>query len=149
MKREEVITLLIAVVVLWALYKISALFKGIGSGIGAPENAQTGGSEKVEPDSSKITYPLWKYAQLADSIESAVWDGLGFTEDDDLIEATLKQCQNDDDFLALSNAYGVRGRGLVLRDYYNLVTTIGNYLDDSNREAVNADYQSKGMKTRL
>jgi hypothetical protein len=149
MKREDLITALIAIVVLYALYKISQLLKGVGDNVGAPADATTGGSEKDEPQTSNLSYPLWKYKQLADGIESAIWDGLGFTEDDDQVENILKQCSNDDDFLALSNAYGVRGRGLILRDYYNLITTIGNYVDNINRQRVNEYFASKGMTTRV
>jgi hypothetical protein len=149
MKRDEIITVLIAIVVLWALWKISKLFSAVGEGLGKPENAQTGGSETVEPNSSKLTYPLYKYKALADQFEGAVWNGLGFYEDDDAMEFILSQMNNDDDFIALSNAYGVRGRGLVLRDYYNLPTTITNYMDTENKMRVNDNYAAKGMTTRI
>ena len=149
MKQQDAITLLIAIVVLYVLYKLNQFLTGVSSGVGAPEGSQSGGSEKDEPDKQKLTYPLWKYNQLADSIEGAIWDGLGFTEDDDAVEFALKQMNNDDDFLALSNAYGVRGRGLILRDYYNLPTTINNYVDVENRMRVNTNYQEKGMLTRV
>jgi hypothetical protein len=149
MKQQDAVTLLIVIVVLYALYKLNQFITGVSSGMGAPEGSQTGGSEQDEPVKEKLTYPAWKYNQLADTIEGAIWDGLGFTEDDDAIQFALVQMNNDDDFLALSNAYGVRGRGLILRDYYNLPTSINNYLDVENRMQVNTNYQNKGMLTRI
>jgi hypothetical protein len=149
MKREDAITLLIVIVVIYALYKLNAFFKGAAAGLGAPEGAQSGGSEETQANPAKLTFPSWKYEQLADEIEADVWGGLAFTENDDEIEAALKQLQTDDDFIQLSNAYGVRGRGLVLRDYYNLVQTLDIYLDDDNRENVNAYFASKNMLIRI
>ena len=149
MKEKDLTTLLIIIVVLFVLYQVSKFLKGVGSVIGAPEGATTGGSEQAQPNPTNLMFPSWKYEQLADTIEAAVWGGLAFTENDDEIEEALKQCQNDDDFIAISAAYGVRGRGLVLRDYYNLLQTLEMYLDESNRDNVNADFQQKGMNTRV
>lgn len=149
MKNEDITTALIIIIVLFVLYRVNKFFSAVGSGIGAPAGSQTGGSEQTQPNAQNLTFPTWKYEQLADTIESAVWGGLAFTENDEEIEEALKQCQTDDDYIALSSAYGVRGRGVVLRDYYNLTQTLDLYLDDSNRDAVNADFQSKGMNTRI
>jgi hypothetical protein len=149
MKQQDAITLLIGIVVLYVLYKLNQFLTGAGNYVGAPTGAQTGGSEQQQPNAQNLSFPSWKYEQLADTIESAVWGGLAFTENDDEIEEALKQCQNDDDFIAISAAYGVRGRGLVLRDYYNLLQTLEMYLDESNRDNVNADFQQKGMNTRV
>lgn len=149
MKQQDAITLLIVIIVLYAMYKLNQFITGVGSGLGAPEGAQSGGSEQQKPNAANLTFPNWKYEQLADTIEVAVWGGLGFTENDDEIEEALKQLKTDDDFIALANAYGVRGRGLVLRDYYNLVQTLDLYLDDSNRENVNAYFSSQGIQARI
>jgi hypothetical protein len=149
MKREDAITLLIVIVVIYALYKLNVFFKGVGASVGAPEGTQSGGSEEQQANPSKLTFPSWKYEQLADEIEADVWGGAALTENDNEIEAALKQLQTDDDFIELSSAYGVRGRGAVLRDYYNLVQTLEIYLDDDNRENVNAYFASKNMLIRI
>jgi hypothetical protein len=149
MKNEDLKTALIIIVVLFVLYRVNKFFSAVGSGIGAPDGSQTGGSEEHQPNMQNLTFPTWKYEQLADIIESSVWGGLAFTENDDAIEEALKECQTDDDFIALSAAYGVRGRGVILRDYYNLVQTLNLYLDNSNRENVNTDFESKGMDVRI
>jgi hypothetical protein len=149
MKKEDLTNIIILVVVLFVLYQVSKFLRGVSSVIGAPDEAQTGGSEQQQPNPENLTFPTWKYEQLADTIESAVWGGLAFTENDDEIEEALVQLETDDDFIALSAAYGVRGRGLVLRDYYNLIQTLDLYLDDSNRENVNNNFAGKGMNVRI
>lgn len=133
------------VIIFYVLYKLKDLFNLFGK----PDNSQTGGSEDVVVEQSNLSYPDNWYLQQADIIEQAVWAGSALWEDDDAIQNTLLMCMNDDDFYQLSNAYGVRGRGVVLRDYYNLQQTVQEYLDDDNKEAVNANYASKGMTTRV
>jgi len=149
MKKEDLTNIIILVVVLFVLYQVSKFLKGVGSVVGAPEGVQTGGSEQQQPNPANLTFPTWKYEQLADTIEGAVWGGLAFTENDDEIEEALIQLETDDDFIGLSAAYGVRGRGIILRDYYNLLQTLDLYLDDSNRENVNNNFAGKGMKVRI
>lgn len=141
--------LVIAVVVIYALYKAFKFTQAATDLFGAPDDAVTGGSEELVVDLNNLTYNEAWYVQQADVIEQAVWGGSAFWEDDDAIESVLLMLNSDDDFIALSNAYGVRGRGVVLRDYYNLIQTIQEYLDDSNKEAVNQNYASKGMNTRV
>lgn len=150
---KEYGVLIIAVVVIYALYKMykftEAVTEGVTDLFGAPENAETGGSENLPVDTNNLTYNESWYVQQADVIEQSVWAGSGLWEDDEAMEAVLVMLNTDDDFIALSNAYGVRGRGVVLRDYYNLIQTVQEYLDDSNKEAVNQNYAAKGMNTRV
>lgn len=90
-----------------------------------------------------FTYPVATYKQIADALEAA-FAVTSFTEDDSAIAQGLMLMQNDCDVAALMNAFGVR-RGTLLTDDYNLVQGVQMYLDDSEKDTVNANYASKGI----
>jgi hypothetical protein len=79
----------------------------------------------------------------------------GATEDDDKIAQQLMIIGNDAEWESLRTAWGgVDGtrkiEGFLLGGgNYTLSSAIQTYLDDSNKQQVNMNYSSKGMKTRI
>lgn len=98
---------------------------------------------------ANLSYPLNQYLIYADQIEGALHIGDAWApyEDDDSVQSVLMSMQTDDDFYQLVKAFGVRETTWPTE--LNLVETIEAYLDADNKEAVNNDYASKGMKTRV
>lgn len=148
MNKETFNQLVIAVIILYLLTKINKIFSGVGGIVTPPEGSVIGGtSDKNTVNKSKLTYKESVYKQMADAIEVAVWSSLlgQFSEDDEVIFSELSRLKTDDDFYYLSNIYKVRGRGIVVKDYYNLTQTITKYLDKSYKNDLNALYASRGM----
>jgi hypothetical protein len=96
------------------------------------------------------TYSPNQYALFADQIEAAWLSGpFGITEDDTAIGNILMQMMNDNDVVALSNAFGTRHvHGLWFLSGGNLAQIIHKYLDNDIKAIVNADYEAKGMTSR-
>lgn len=111
-------------------------------------DSKSGGSEDIPVNENNLTYDSGVYNQMADSIEVAIWGG-AFTEDDTSVGDTLLRCMNDDDFNELSRVYGIRGEGVIIQYYYNLLQTIEMYVDNDVRQDVNENYMLNGMETRV
>ena len=123
-------------------YKIISGFsdygKGGGTGTAQVDNACKEGKLK------NLTYNTSQYKLLADAIEAAVWSSV-WTEDDAEFAEALKACWTDDDVTKLICEYGVRGRGLLIKEHYNLPQTVEQFLDDGDKEDVNTLYNERGM----
>lgn len=148
MKREDWIMLLVAIVVLVVLYHLSKFL----SWFGQPDNATDPGTSQDDTtvNTANLTYPIWDYKAEADKIYANVWDKLlGFVEDDDGIEDSLVMMYTNDDFKQLVKAYGIRGVGIVIKQYYNLPHTLTLYLNASNKKAVNETYAMRGITKRV
>jgi len=96
--------------------------------------------------------PLKDYKGIADTINSAM---NGWSEDDDKVAQQLMIIGNDAEWESLRTAWGgvdgtrkIEG-GFTGGGNYTLVSAIQTYLDDSNKQQVNMNYASKGMKTRV
>lgn len=144
-QQKNIVFYLLVIAGVYFVYKI---FKGLGSFIGAPEGSQSGTAVDLPVNTTKLTYSPEQYKVFADQIESAVWSGFDLTEDDEAFAQVLSQMNTNDDVKQLINAYGVRGEGVVIQKYYNLVQTVEMYLDDDLKEVVNNVYQSKGITFR-
>lgn len=101
-------------------------------------------------DNRPATFDVATARALADRLESDFWPGgliaLPFEYDEDAA-ATLMQCQVTNDVRLLMNEYGTRGTAIFER--YNLTETVVKFLDNNYRDAVNADYQTKGITIRF
>lgn len=96
-----------------------------------------------------MSYKLWQYDGWADEIEAAIWQTFfDLTEDDSRISEVLMYMKTDDDVAQLICAYGVRGAGIIVQDYYNLTQSISGYLDPDYIEVVNEYYESVGITYR-
>ncbi len=96
-------------------------------------------------NSGQLSRPISWYGAQSDALYNALWPWGGLWEYDDDAEEILKQCQTLEDVLMLISVYGVRGPGFLISDAKNLPATIRARLDDSNKQAVNEDYASKGI----
>lgn len=141
MNKDTLLKIAFVVVVLYVLKKVLDIFKN-------PQTTTTGGQtqEEVTVNPANLTFDAAVYNSLADSIEAAVWGGLlSVTEDDEAIFDALRKMKNLDDVKALIKAYGIRGEGIVLQEYYNLPQTITLYLDESYKNEINALYSQRGI----
>jgi hypothetical protein len=134
-------------------YKVVNAIEGFGGGgkgdaEGASHTSQAFDCENF--DYSKASFLAQTYEQLADRLEADFYpDALGgWTENDHDIGNVLMQMQKNEDVAALICAYNVRGRGYIIREYYNLPQAVARYLDEDVKAAVNADYQRKGLNFR-
>jgi len=129
-----------------------AISKLFGSGDG---NAGSGGGTTA-PESidcvniwnnSNLSYDKFSYYNDADAIFTAI-QGTTFIvswwEDDTAIENILKKANNGFDVQALICAFGLRKPSL-LSPAQPLGAYITEYLDESNKEAVNSYYRYKGI----
>lgn len=110
-----------------------------------PKGTQGGQSqENVQINPAKLTYKFNDYELFADTIETAAW-GNAFVEDDKLMFDTMAQMKTNDDLYQLVKTYGVRGRGVVIVEEYNLIQTIERMLDNDYKNDLNKLYASRGI----
>lgn len=86
---------------------------------------------------------------IADGIFVAVWgDGLfeSITEDEAAVVALMELAQVTNDVRLIYNAYGLRG---TVTSKLTLPETLAAYLERSDLDAINADYQVKGITIRF
>ena len=92
------------------------------------------------------------YKGIADTINTAM---NGWYENDDDIAKQLMLIGNDAEWESLRTAWGgVDGTRKIEGGWtgggnHTLLSAIQTYLDDSNKQQVNMNYSSKGMKTRI
>lgn len=85
---------------------------------------------------------------MADAFETAIWGSGVFVtpwERDWAAAGVLMLCNVDADVRLLVNTYGERGTLLAPQ---SLASTVSEYLDADVIEAVNLDYQRKGIQWR-
>ncbi len=82
---------------------------------------------------------------IADSIEEAA---TGFTEDEDEIVRQLTRARTDGDVCRLVRTFGRRSVG-TLWITYNLPQLVTAYLSDDEVDAINTNYQAKGIQYRF
>jgi hypothetical protein len=96
--------------------------------------------------------PTKNYKSMADTIQSAM---NGWSEDDPKVGEQLMLLGNDAEWEALKIAWGgVDGKrhidgGWIGGGDYSLTSAITTYLDDTYKRAVNSNFASKNMKTRI
>lgn len=96
--------------------------------------------------------PTKNYKSIADTIQSAM---NGWSEDDPKVGEQLMLLSNDAEWEALKIAWGgVDGKrhidgGWIGGGDYSLTSAITTYLDDPYKRAVNSNFASKNMKTRI
>ncbi len=125
-----------------AVYKISDAF-----GKDDPDDQPGGDAPPAEQtDMRPATINAVQAATIADAIQVDVF-GSGMIqtpwENDDDFAIQLMKAQNTNDVRVIMNAYGRRGSALV---DYNLPQTVAIFLDDDRKQAVNADYFTKGIE---
>lgn len=100
--------------------------------------------DRIDP--GKRTWDIAMYSVFCDTIQAAIW-GTGFLpqpfEDDDIIGSTLMKMRTLTDVYQLIDTWGVRGRGVLLVDAYNLPEAIEEFLDEDTKQEVNEDYRRK------
>jgi len=100
--------------------------------------------DRIDP--GKRTWDIAMYSVFSDTIQAAIW-GTGFLpqpfEDDDVIGSTLMKMRTLTDVYQLIDTWGVRGRGVLLVDAYNLPEAIEEFLDADTKQEVNEDYRRK------
>jgi hypothetical protein len=143
------ITIGIIIILIYALKKIIGL---IQNPLGIPEQSGGTSEQTADPNQSNLTKPKSQYASWCDTIEEIIW-GSGMIpspstwymseEERNQIVYIMKQMNNIDDVQEMVKTYGKRGRGLILQDYPNLVQTLNQYLEPSDRQAINYDYELK------
>lgn len=140
--KNTIVQIAIILVVLYVLKKILDIFKN-------PQTSPQGGGaqENIQVNPANLSFDQSVYNSLADQIEAAVWGGImAATEDDEAIFDALRKMKNLDDVKELIKAYGVRGEGIVLQEYYNLPQTITLFLDSDYKEQINSLYSQRGIK---
>lgn len=123
------------------LYKLGnqILYTGTASNTALSEDI----CNSVNPD--LLTYPEIEYASSADQLESAFWAGFGFYELDEEIAMILLRMNSIEDIIELICAYGIRGRGVAIKEYYSLPKSVTKFLDKELKQAVNLDYETRGI----
>lgn len=144
MKKEDILTYLVVAIAIFVGYKLIKLFQFFG-----PPDTTAPGSQNAPAPQGEKSFTDSFYEDNADAIEVAIWGGLDLWENDEAVGEILKAMQTDRDFWELKKAYGVRGEGIVIQKYYNLVQTLEMYLDEDVAEEVNQNWQSKGMTSRV
>ena len=140
MKKEELIKYGLIVLAVYIVYRF---LKGISA---PPPGSITGGTAQDQPvNSQNLTWDANSFKSFADQIETGLFGGLGLTEDDELVGQVLSQMNTNDDVQQLINDYGVRGKGYIIQQYYNLPQSIGQYLDTDVKNRVNDIYRSKNI----
>jgi hypothetical protein len=112
---------------------------GTGSGVSQTE---------VVVDVESLTYPENNYIMWADQLEQGFY-ATYLTEDDELVGQILRYMQNDTDVANLVKKYGVRDGGSWFNTNYNLPQAVSAMLDNDIKNAVNQNYQSKGISFRF
>jgi hypothetical protein len=116
---------------------------GSGGGTTAPESIDCVNIW----NNPNLTFEKYSYYNDADAIYTAI-QGTTFIvswwEDDTAIENILKKANNDFDVQALICAFGLR-KPSILSASQPLGAYITEYLDSSNKEAVNSYYRYKGI----
>ena len=124
-------------------------------GSGTNGNAGSGGGttapESIDCNSiwnnPALSYDKYSYYNDADAIFTAIQGTtiiVSWWEDDTAIENILKKANNDLDVQALICAFGLRKPSL-LSPAQPLGAYITEYLDESNKQAVNSYYRYKGI----
>jgi hypothetical protein len=114
-----------------------------------PKGTQGGQSqENMVINPAKLTYKPNDYELFADTIETAAWSS-AFTEDDQLMFETMVKMMNNDDLYQLVKVYGIRGRGVVIVEEYNLIQTLERMLDNDYKEQLNEIYAQRGINYRF
>jgi hypothetical protein len=144
MKREDILTYVVIAAALYVGYKLIKFFEFFG-----PPNTTPPGSQNAPAPAGNKTYSDSFYADSADAIEQAIWGGFDIYEDDEAVGDILKMMFTDRDFWELKKAYGVRGEGIIIQKYYNLVQTLEEYLDADVAEEVNETWIERGMQSRV
>jgi len=101
---------------------------------------------KLPVDWNLTTHTKTYFLQLADSFQAAVWGvGSGFYEDDPAMHSMLATIQNQNDYNAFFNAYGIRGCvGLACYEI-NLAQTVSMYLDGFYLDSINELFFNRGI----
>lgn len=114
-----------------------------------PKGTQGGQSqENVVINPAKLSYKYSDYELMADTIETAAW-GNAFVEDDKLMFDTMAQMKTNDDLYQLVKTYGIRGRGVVIVEEYNLIQTIERMLDNDYKNDLNNIYAQRGINYKF
>ena len=133
------------IVIAIAIYKILKNFFGL---FGAPENVtQTSDWSNVIVNNENLTYDESFYLANADAIEEAAFGGITgeLTEDDQAMFDAMSKLMNNADVKQQFKAYGVRGRGIIIRNYLNLPQLISGSLDNDLKQELNELYTSRGI----
>jgi hypothetical protein len=110
---------------------------------------QGGTSQDIKPGTN-LTYSANDYELFADTIEQAFWGNLGgFFEDDELAFNVLSKMRTNDDLYKLAQVYGVRGRGILIQEGYNLIQTTEKLLDNNYKEELNTIFEANGINYRF
>lgn len=147
MKNDTIKTVLIFIIVIYIITKLESFFNLFGE----PEGSTPGSnSENLPVNENKLSYPANNYELWADAIYNAVWEQWGgFIETDKAVRDILLLMQTDDDFYQLSDSYGKRGKGVLIKEYYSLSATVANFLDNNYKGQVNEQYAENGMTVRV
>jgi len=148
MKNEPIKYIVIIVILFYVISKIEKIF----SIFSPPENSSQASEsyQDLPVNKQNLTFPKQNYELLADAIYDAVWSQWGgFIEKDKAVRDILLMMENDDDFFQLSNTYGLRGKGVLIQEYYSLISTIANFLDNTYKTQVNEEYADKGISVRV
>lgn len=133
------------------LYKV--LQKDIRGAIQKSKNQKL--FEKEKDPKVNLTYKPSQYITWADKMEDSFSDYyLDFTNEEQIYKI-MRMLKNNNDWLELNKAYGLRTYYDVLSPEYffgkkaNLLTTLQLELDSKEKEKVNSILKSKGIKYRI
>jgi hypothetical protein len=142
------------VVTIGGLLIYRAIKNLFGSGTGNGNAGSGGGQTAPEAidcnniwNNPNLSYEKYSYYNDADAIFTAIQGTTIFVswwEDDKAIEDILKKANNEMDVQALICAFGLRKPSL-LSPGQPLGAFITEYLDESNKQAVNSYYRYKGI----
>lgn len=109
-------------------------------------------SEFSKEQKGKLSYPLTQYKSWADALEKAWYQyAFGIGTDEQAVYSIFSKLKNNNDWLQLQKAYGVREyQDGLFSAKYNLVEAL-NYEDESSemRDRINKMFKSKGISYRL
>lgn len=113
-------------------------------------NDKSGGtSDHLVGPNDGLSYQPYEYQVAADSLENYFLTGfMGMTENDTAIGQILMSMNTNADVIALNNAFGTRytwDLWIVSGSGGNLTWWINKFLDNDVKQAVKANYQSKGI----
>lgn len=123
------------------------LIGNIAGAFQEPKNDAGTSQNNCDAVIANLTYPLIQYDAFSDQIQNAIWETGPFAmyERDDVIAAALMAMNNIDDVTMLICAYWIRGAKDAASATLNLVDSVEKYLDSDYKEAVNEDYQNRGI----
>ena len=134
----------------YGLYKLTS--KELKEAIQKQKNKKI--YEKEQDPKVKLSYPPSQYITWADKIEDAFnVNFLDFT-DEDAIYSIMRKLKTNNDWLELNKAYGLRSYYSASPTYLfgkdiNMVKTLQEELDTSEKNKVNAILKSKGITYKI